>query len=54
MILIEWDILPEGMISSVCEPVILLPALQTADEFEWQGLHDNCNKWVCAQLYVLS
>lgn len=26
-----------------------IPTLWTADEFEWQCIHDNSNKWSCAQ-----
>lgn len=62
MILIEWDNLAEGMISSVCQPIMSYTALDltlldmsytalwTAEECEWQGIHDNYKKkWVCAQ-----
>lgn len=44
----------QDMISSVCDLVMLLPALWIADEFEGQGLHGNYNKWIGAFLYTLS
>lgn len=51
MILIEAGTYQKYMSSPVWEPV--MSNSSSTDEFEWQGFHDNYNKWACAQEWML-
>lgn len=36
------------MIASVAEPIMSYVSSVNHYKFERQGIHDNCNQWVCA------